>query len=208
VGTPEILTKLTDLLRRGISSEVEVVYLLAALRKLLERDERQRQFSALNFYCNWALHALLDRRDAQDVLRLFDAAHGLMKEAGRTNLDALPEGLRDDILRISRMDAFREQVTKILEIYDLPPLTLHSSDGWTRFVHLYANVVQDIPLVVTGDNARHLADVTVKCEVPASTISGAGDEIVFFITWLLHDRDSSTTAIRVVNTVRTAEMRS
>ncbi len=56
---PEILRKLGALLRDGIEGEPQAVYLMAAIRKLLEQQGVKQQYYYLNFHCNWALHSKL-----------------------------------------------------------------------------------------------------------------------------------------------------
>lgn len=58
--TRDIISKLTRELDTGITSEVQVVYLLAGVRKLIERDGVREQFSDLNFHCDWTLHSKLE----------------------------------------------------------------------------------------------------------------------------------------------------
>lgn len=57
----EIIEKLRKELNTGITTEPQVVYLMAGIRKLIEHDNLQAKFPALNFYCNWVLHTKLER---------------------------------------------------------------------------------------------------------------------------------------------------
>jgi hypothetical protein len=77
--TRGIISKMTAELDRGITSEVQVVYLLAGIRKIIERDKIRDQYSDLNFHCDWALHSSLDRAAAKAILREFDASSGKMR---------------------------------------------------------------------------------------------------------------------------------
>src|SRR5689334_8485361 len=57
--TKDIVRKLHEHLDAGIDSECEVVYLLAQIRNLLERDDPQHQnpaYRALWMCCHWAVH--------------------------------------------------------------------------------------------------------------------------------------------------------
>lgn len=62
----DIWSKLRRELNEPISSERQVVYILVELRKLLELSGSDEHFPALNFYCDWALHAVLDQEGAQE----------------------------------------------------------------------------------------------------------------------------------------------
>jgi hypothetical protein len=146
--TKDIIRKLINELDAGITSEVQVVYLLAGIRKLIERDKIDKQYAALKFHCDWALHASMDRAPARALLKQFEAAHVLL--TGNIELSALPSDLRHQIERISQMKSFEKELGQFLANYGLPALTQHRADGWPHFLHLYTKVVEDIPLVVTG----------------------------------------------------------
>lgn len=50
--TPDIIRKLEAELKTGITTEVQVVYLLVAIRKLIERDKLEDQYAGLKFHCD------------------------------------------------------------------------------------------------------------------------------------------------------------
>jgi hypothetical protein len=104
--TKDIVRKLTNVLNAGLISEVQVVYLLVGVSKMIERERIDNQYAALNFYCDWALRAGIDGLPADTLLRRFDAARGLL--TGHIERSALPSGLRDEIDRISQMDVVQE----------------------------------------------------------------------------------------------------
>lgn len=55
--TEEIIRKLKMEIDRGIRTEPEVMYLLAQIRKLIERDDKTAEYSGLDFHCDWVLHS-------------------------------------------------------------------------------------------------------------------------------------------------------
>jgi hypothetical protein len=100
----EILRKLGTLLREGINREPQAVYLLVAIRKLLEKlDAKQHgakeQYGYLNFHCDWALHSQLNRKAARNVLKHFDEANTHLKTG--KHLHELPPHLQ------TRLTTFR-----------------------------------------------------------------------------------------------------
>ncbi len=206
MSTPAILRKLTAELEKGVTTEVQVVYLLAGIRKLIERDERGVDYAALNFHCDWALHAHLDRAGARAILKQFDAAHALLK--GQVALHDLPTGLRREIDRISKMTSFREQLPPFLDEYGLPPLTLHRPDAWAHFLHLYARVIEDIPLVVKTklpkegepDSSPNISRVMVQFEAALKPVEHAGRQNTLYkVRWLIYDRNDQQGEIFVIN---------
>src|ERR1022692_1084374 len=63
VGMAEgsIIPKLEVALRRPIKTEMQVVYILVELRKLLEHKNKKDAYPALNFYGNWVVHTKLSK---------------------------------------------------------------------------------------------------------------------------------------------------
>ncbi len=205
--TADILKKLEAELANGLNTEVQVVYLLAAIRKLIERDKLGDQYPQLKFHCDWALHSRLDRGAAQAIIKQFDDAHLHLR--GNLALRDLPSVLRSELGQISKMTFFENELSQFLEAYFLPPLTLHRPDGWPHFLHLYIQVIEDIPLVLSvsstkkqpGPNNRsHVSHVTVHCELGKETIKHMeNEEILYRIIWTVHDQDGQYGEIFIIN---------
>lgn len=211
MSTPDIRAKLTSELYGGIATEVQVVYLLAGVRKLMERDEVEDQYPNLKFHCDWVLHPKLQGTGAKAILREFDAAHPHLK-AG-VKLHDLPGGLRGEIERISKMRYFQKELDKFLEKYKLPPLTKNRPDGWAHFIHLYAKVVEDIPLSFEGNRKKkkaaraqpaaepeHISQVIVHFQLAKKTLKYAyGEEVPFMVTWEIKDKNGESGSINIYN---------
>ena len=208
--TPDIIRKLERELAKGITTEVQIVYLLAGIRKLIERDKVDDAYAGLKFHCDWALHSSMDRTAAKAILKLFDSAHVLLR--GNIELSTLPAKLRNEIDRISQMTSFEVELSQFLMDYRLPPLTQHRPDGWTHFLYLYTKVIEDIPLVVsvptvkqtpkpgTNITQKHISHVTVHCKFAQETFKHAdGEEVMFSVTWTVHDRNGKSGDISVLN---------
>ena len=186
----EIIRKLTAQLNEGITTEVQVVYLLVGIRKLIERDnhgaDQGTQHPKLNFYCDWVLHSELDRSGAKAILLEFDKAQPLWKSE-----EKLPRELEDKINRICEMEIFAEELTRFLKNYDLPPIA-QNVDGWSRFFHLYAQVIQDIPLTVKAPSpaaAENISKLVVHCKTAPKTIKSVNrEDVVYIIVWEIFDK--------------------
>jgi hypothetical protein len=201
--TPDIIRKLAIELDSGITTEVQVVYVLAGIRKIIERDEIAIQYAALRFHCDWALHSRMYRAAAKAILKQFDAAYALLRTGE----------LPPEINRISQMKLFKKELVRFLSTYGLPTLTQRRSDGWVHFLHLYTKVIEDIPLVVSApatakkrshtDQGRpqHISHVTVGCEEARETRkdSYGNEEMMFKVTWNIRDRDGQCGEIFIIN---------
>ena len=191
--TEDIIDKLRAELDRGICSEVQIVYLLVGIRKLIERDNLA--YPELRFHCDWALHSQLDRAGARAILQLFDSAHPSLKENHE-----LPAPLRNKIDQISKMNSFREELSRFLNANQLPQVTLHRSDGWEYFLFLYTRIVEDIPLELKSAGSSTVAKVTVHCEAGKEAVPfGDRKEIVYKVTWRIFDRNGEFGERSVIN---------
>ena len=195
--TKEIIRKLTAQLNQRITTEVQVVYLLVGIRKLIERDHRREQYPKLNFYCDWVLHSELDRSGAKAILREFDEAYPLLKRGMN-----LPRELQKKIDDISGMESFEKELTRFLKSYGLPPISL-SVDDWSHFLHLYTRVIQDIPLMVkpsSPDAARNIRKLVVHFEAAAENYKSAErEDLVYRIVWEIFDKAGGTGRHEVYN---------
>jgi hypothetical protein len=90
------------------------------------------------------------------------------------------------------MRSFREELDQLLAEYGLPPL----KRGWTHFLHLYAKVVEGIPLEVTGSNAQHISKVVVHFEKAKKKLNA---EIIYRVKWSIHDKNGQHGSIEIYN---------
>jgi hypothetical protein len=205
--TPDILRKLARELDAGIATEVQVVYLLAGIRKLIERDGVKERYTDLNFHCDWALHSSMNRATAKTILKKFDDAHVLLQT--NIELQELPPDLKTDIDRISTMQSFKTEMYQFLAAYDLPQVTKNDPGAWPRFLHLYTQVIEDIPLTVSSGKRRepknvssseNISHVTVSCDLEPKTIKhGRREEVLFRIIWTIYDKNGNSGTIFVFN---------
>jgi hypothetical protein len=129
-----IIKKLDHELRQEITTERQVVYILAEVRKLLEVTEETDNFKALSFYCSWALHTRMKREGAGRILERFDKAHALaIVMPGTPNIENLPEALRDEIGNTMICTKFRWELEAVLQKHGLPTNVTFNAYEWIRF---------------------------------------------------------------------------
>lgn len=130
----EIIRKLKTLLDQGICSEAEVVFLLVGIRKLLERDGGLKKiYPKLRFYCDWVLHAKLDRKDAREILE------------------------SKSIKQILEMNAFRDELSDFLFA------KLEAQVEWQDFLRLYVRTISDIPLKLKEEGTVRAQATVCEC---------------------------------------------
>src|ERR1700690_2015900 len=96
-----ILRKLTATLSEKIATECQVVYILAEIRKAIERADEIQNYHALDFYCSFALHTSMSREGARRILRRFAKAHPIL-----VRREELPRDLEGQINQTIRLDKF------------------------------------------------------------------------------------------------------
>lgn len=208
MSTPDIRRKLKSELETGITTEAQVVYLLAGVRKLIERDGLQDKYADLKFHCDWALHPKLEGTGAKRVLREFDAAHPHLKS--NMKIRDFPNGLGKKITRLSNIESLESELESFLLEYGLPSL----ADGWALFLLLYARVIEDIPLQVAVPvrkkkgktpplipTPKHISDVTVHVrEAAAPVVETEGEaEILYEVRWTITDKNGKHGSVFVLH---------
>jgi hypothetical protein len=108
---PDLLQQLGIELAKGITTEVQVVYLMVGIRKILEQRSAKDRYEYLTFYCDWALHSKLEGRMAQRILKLFDSVNIHTKTG--MDPDGLPSQLKRQVDRISKIHSFRESFSPL-----------------------------------------------------------------------------------------------
>lgn len=126
MGQPEIIEKLKSELGKEIESESQVVYILSRIRKYLELTNQKKRYKYLNFYCNWALHAKIDRTESvADILR------GISSQT--------VEGIR-----FLTFEHLKEDLKKFFKDNDIAENALDKQ--WLKFARLLVDIYSDTPL--------------------------------------------------------------
>jgi hypothetical protein len=168
---------------------------LAEVRKFLEQQGLKDQYEYLTFHCDWAVHAQLRGRTAQRVLKHFDEANIHLRSG--LDLEQLPKSLQQEIDRISKLAYFEQELTGFLQMHNLPDLSAKRPDGWPHFVHLYAKIVEDCPLVMSADNKTATIDkVTLRFELAKQPLE---HEMFYKMTWEVLDKNGLTGDLFILN---------
>ena len=189
-----IIDKLRDHINGGITREADALYLLAEVRKLLEQQGLKKDYEYLTFHCDWVVHPKLAGPMAQRILKQFDEANIHLKNGLR--LHELPNGLNHEIDRISKLRYFEDELSEYLKKNGLPDLSAVRRDGWSHFFHLYTQIVEDCPLVMTAGNGKSVEKVTVHFELGRQQVE---DEMLYKMTWTVTDKNGLTGDIFIIN---------
>lgn len=61
MGQGQLINKLSKVLDQDVTSEIQMVYILSRIRKVLELNNIKDRYSILNFFSNWALHTEIEK---------------------------------------------------------------------------------------------------------------------------------------------------
>jgi hypothetical protein len=138
-----ILEKLTRKFESAPRSEEDVAYVLIEIRKLLERDAKQDQFTTLTFFCDWVVHSVLNRRGARDQISRLD---GRLGNLDLTNLHDVGADL--EIYRFMSFDSLFEELGRFTKEEKLPGGWTSNPAWWKECVKFYGEIVRDCALEV------------------------------------------------------------
>jgi hypothetical protein len=97
------------------------------------------------------------------------------------------------------MTYFERELTRFLEINGLPSLDATRSDGFAHFLHLYAKVIEDCPLVMSAKNTTASVDsVTIRVDF-AKASPADGGEMLYKVNWIVSDKNGLSGNIFVIN---------
>ena len=129
MGKTQIESKLEVELKKRIKSELQVVYILSRIRKLLEIENLKGKYPVLNFYCNWSLHSEMTRTDSNAINTIF-----------REFIEK-----PDEKHKLSFHLQFLEQFKKFLKENKLPTM---SDKNFNSFRFQLQKIISDTPIEV------------------------------------------------------------
>lgn len=135
MGESQILEKLTDKLKSTSISESDVVYILSRVRKILELDNYPEKYSNLLFYCNLALHSVIDRfpKSVREML--------LRVKNGELNSEAYKNS-------IIGYNDFHKQFKDFLKEYKLPNVIYVENGGVKILNKLLNNIYSNMKIIL------------------------------------------------------------
>ena len=146
-----IQEKLRKILQKDSFGEVEIVYILSRIRKLLEIDAKEKEYKKLKFFCDWALHKQID------------------------NTDPVNEDLKnfDDILvsyKFLQYELFDKEFKKLLKEYGIETTIYQSLKSILEFHQLLSEIYSDTPIIIKTIKRRKIT--IKKGELQAVNVGG------------------------------------
>jgi hypothetical protein len=188
----DIVGKLMSHLSKPIDDEPKVVYLLAEVRKLLERDDPTHSSGALWMYCHWALHVdLTSPGTTMDFLKRVDRwitnTVAYLTPSGPWEFFEEDHLFRDFIF----LDTFRQQLRGFLASYKLPLSLCDLDEQWYAFLEAYGGVIEDGKLSTKSDKKDELGAVREVIFTKGESLT-ADHHVPFVIQWNIELKDGRT----------------
>ncbi len=144
-----ILLKISKELNNDIDTEPKVLYLLAEIRKCIDRGLQieKRGYPNLYFYCNWILHIEMDRKDTKEILNRIEAAF-----PDTNNLKELSCIFKKREKNFYSFLDLKEELRNFLNTKGLSVDLIEKGNKWFRFKKLLVEILIDCPL--TKNNGR------------------------------------------------------
>jgi hypothetical protein len=128
-------------LHEPMTEECHVVYLIAELRKILDRMNDNR-YPVLRFYCDWGLHTEKSRNLSHIAPQI-----KLMYDSIEEQIKAAPALYRNDIIRkFYSMEVLRDEIKKLFTELGIPTSLVDNESTWKAFWKLFAKVLTDQPI--------------------------------------------------------------
>jgi hypothetical protein len=188
-----------------ISSERQVVYILAELRKLLELTGQTNEFIALQLYSSWAVHPSLKKQIARDIVKIFD--DGLKDDYARMNAPSgtiIAQPVMDrmqEFFKTTTLERFREELVRFCGAQNIDADRLNDAKEWAHFVDYYCRVIEDCPLVCRDDSTTYVKSVVVRrTDITDLSASDPHRDYLCAITWFWVDSNGRE-SIRTQNLV-------
>lgn len=151
--------------QEALTTEAGVTYFLVEARKIIiDHDRQRRNYRTLSFFCDWVVHAKLDRSHARNML---DEAQNFYR------------GL-DVYLHIKKQTNFspfiwlivlRQELKVFCGRNNLPSAWLTDPTKWENFLFALLDVIIDAPLLAPSGHIRRLQFLTysqrnnITCEL-------------------------------------------
>lgn len=130
------------------------MYLLAQVRKLIERENPQPVPFALKMYCHWALHVDLTGLDTTKGFLIPIDALIVNTIAGFTPDPAYKLMSSDSLFRdLIFLETFRSQLKDFLLRYGLPSDLCDIEASWFGFLEAYAGLIEDGSLSIQSTSS-------------------------------------------------------
>lgn len=145
MGRTAIVEKLDTFLQvQPLTTEAQATYLMVELRKVLDHAyDKDKDFSLLRFYSDWAVHTSKERRlsnMAPVIQAMYDHVKQEIENPHLVGFDKSP------VVDFIYLEELKKEMVTLFKAESLPEI-IFEHENWVSFVLLLVNVLIDQPIV-------------------------------------------------------------
>lgn len=143
---PDLIVKLTQAVQEPIATEMQIVYIMVEIRKLMDQGKARSRYPVHRMFCDWTVHVGLTTAEAiPDLIRNFEEA---------LERERVGKGFSWEFIDFLSLSHFRQELLLFLKDNELPMDWVKTDDKWNKFIDLYSGVVSDCPINYTRKDFR------------------------------------------------------
>lgn len=152
--TDELLRKIQEVLKRRITNEKQVVYLMVELRKLMDREKYKDP--VLRTFSNWVVHT--------DLTYPQEGSAFILKEFDHQMIELFDHKRNSQQLAHVSLTEFRLSLHRCFKHFGLTNQFIEDSKNWKKFVQLYSSIVAECPITfkASKDNLKYIKQVEIR----------------------------------------------
>ena len=177
----KLLKKIQDVLDRQVSTEMQVVYLMVELRKLMDREKYKDP--VLRTLCNWVVHTSLEKRAEGSQLVLTEIDNQMVRVFERNESVPSFEHLS--------FCAFRATLGQCFDSFGLSAKFIQDKSKYERFVGLYSSIVSECPILFSASKTKLKYVKNVKLQGIEKDVIFDGWPVLQWQVTLIDDREMS-----------------
>jgi hypothetical protein len=160
-------------------------HLLVDTRILLENAGKQKQYPTLNFYCDWILHPVMNRKTANKLLEDVDEVLFKLK----SHSDRRPDDFENTLGYQIGFYGFEEELEAFLGSIGVEMAEPGHVVNWHKLEQLYCqNLISEVLLSYGGKKTLNLihtgkAEIYRVGELPQPNIAKTTDTLPYGIKW-------------------------
>lgn len=184
------LAVLERLCAKAFTQEGEVLQFMVEIRKIDELHDHPEKYPILAFFCDWLVHPILDRRQAQAVLKGLDDFIERVRQSQRAE-----QGDIDVIAPLLSFKLLQHELAVFLSEHGLPTSPVDGEE-WFQFLSLYVDQIERVELksqnpAKTG--LRHIDAINIKKScLTLGAPAGADERFEFRIVWTFNQSGRQT----------------
>lgn len=163
MAQPQIVLKLDHLIKTTENwTEVEVIYLLVQIRKLLDhaRNSGDTKYKHLRFYCDWVVHINKDHIDEStlDVLKGFEV--GMKKMIGNRDYHA------PGPINFAYFENMQAELVEFLPAQGIGFEALTEDKSWINVISSLVKVLENQPLTIKASYGLAIKSLEFQLSAP------------------------------------------